>query len=51
LGKPGAVKKYDQKNLGLNLGGRAKIRGIFGGMKFEGRFVEKFIFYHLFLIN
>jgi hypothetical protein len=38
LGKPVAVKKYDQKNLGLNLGGHAKISGIFGERKFEDRF-------------
>jgi hypothetical protein len=41
LGKPVAVRKYDQKNLGLNLGGRVKIGGIFGGRKFGGRFVKK----------
>jgi hypothetical protein len=41
LGKQVAVKKYDQKNLGINLGGHAKIGGIFGGMKFGGGFCGK----------
>jgi hypothetical protein len=39
--KPVAVNKYDQKNLGLNLGGRVKIGGIFGGRKFGQYFFIK----------
>jgi hypothetical protein len=41
LGKPVAVNKYDQKNLGLNLRGRVKIGGIFGRRKFGEEIFEK----------
>jgi hypothetical protein len=51
LGKQVAVNKYDQKNLGINLGGRVKIGGIFGGMKFEGKFLKKEKTCNHFLIN
>jgi hypothetical protein len=38
LGNQVAVKNMTRRILGLNLGGHAKIGGIFGGRKFEGVF-------------
>jgi hypothetical protein len=36
-----AVKNMTSENLGINLGGRVKIGGIFGGRKFERWKFEK----------